>query len=29
MNTPQIFNFEQNEVRTVLVNNEPYFVGKD
>ncbi|HBM8031503.1 TPA: phage antirepressor, partial [Enterococcus faecium] len=28
MNTPQIFNFEQNEVRTVLVNNEPYFVGK-
>ncbi|GKS55036.1 phage antirepressor KilAC domain-containing protein [Enterococcus mundtii] len=29
MNTPQIFNFEQNEVRTILVNNEPYFVGKD
>ncbi|HBM5886522.1 TPA: phage antirepressor [Enterococcus faecium] len=29
MNTPQIFNFEQNEVRTVLVNDEPYFVGKD
>ncbi|EGP5587743.1 MULTISPECIES: phage antirepressor KilAC domain-containing protein [Enterococcus] len=29
MNTPQIFNFEQNEVRTVLVNEEPYFVGKD
>lgn len=29
MNTPQIFNFEQNEVRTILVNGEPYFVGKD
>lgn len=29
MNKPQIFNFEQNEVRTILVNNEPYFVGKD
>ncbi len=25
----QIFNFEQNEVRTILVNNEPFFVGKD
>lgn len=29
MNTPQIFSFEHNEVRTVLVNDEPYFVGKD
>lgn len=29
MNTPQIFNFEQNEVRTILVNDEPFFVGKD
>lgn len=29
MNTPQIFNFEQNEVRTVLVNDEPYFIGKE
>lgn len=29
MNTPQIFNFGQQEVRTVLLNNEPYFVGKD
>lgn len=29
MNTPQIFSFEQNEVRTILVNDEPYFVGKD
>ena len=29
MNTPQIFNFEQNEVGTILVNDEPYFVGKD
>lgn len=29
MNTPQIFNFEQNEVRTVVINDEPYFIGKD
>ena len=29
MFTPQIFAFEQNEVRTILVNDEPYFVGKD
>lgn len=29
MNELQVFNFEQNEVRTVLVNDEPYFVGKD
>lgn len=29
MNTPQIFNFEENEVRTVLVDDEPYFVAKD
>lgn len=29
MNTPQIFKFEETEVRTVLVNEEPYFVGKD
>ncbi|MBL4988403.1 bro family toxin-antitoxin system, toxin component [Enterococcus xinjiangensis] len=29
MNQPQIFNFEQNKVRTILVNDEPYFVGKD
>ncbi|MCV2505677.1 phage antirepressor [Melissococcus plutonius] len=29
MNTPQIFNFEQNEVRTVLLNDKPYFVGRD
>ncbi|AZP93531.1 anti-repressor protein [Enterococcus sp. DIV1288f] len=29
MNQPQIFYFEQNEVRTILVNDEPYFVGKD
>ncbi|HAQ1195944.1 TPA: phage antirepressor [Enterococcus faecium] len=29
MNTPQIFSFEQHEVRTILVNDEPYFVGKD
>lgn len=29
MSTPQIFNFEKNEVRTFLVNDEPCFVGKD
>lgn len=29
MSIPQIFNFEKNEVRTFLVNDEPYFVGKD
>lgn len=29
MSTPQIFNFEKHEVRMVLVNDEPYFVGKD
>lgn len=29
MNELQIFNFEKAEVRTVMVNNEPYFVGKD
>lgn len=25
----QIFNFNKHEVRTLLINNEPYFVGKD
>ncbi|MCD5140416.1 MULTISPECIES: BRO family protein [Mammaliicoccus] len=25
----QIFNFNSNEVRTVVVNEEPYFVGND
>lgn len=29
MNQLEIFNFENNEVRTVLVDDEPYFVGKD
>lgn len=29
MNSPQIFNFDQHEVRTVVINDEPYFVGKD
>ena len=29
MNELQIFNFKQNEVRTLLINDEPYFVGKD
>lgn len=25
----QLFNFEGQQVRTIVVNNEPYFVGKD
>lgn len=29
MNSIQVFNFERNDIRTVMVNNEPYFVGKD
>ncbi|MGI1808128.1 phage antirepressor [Pediococcus pentosaceus] len=29
MNELQNFNFEGNEVRTVLINDEPYFIGKD
>lgn len=29
MDTLQTFNFESNEVRTLLINNEPLFVGKD
>lgn len=26
---PQLFNFHGQNVRTVIINNEPYFVGKD
>ena len=29
MNNLQEFNFKGNNVRTVQVDNEPYFVGKD
>jgi len=29
MNTPQIFNFEQVKVRMIIVDDIPYFVGKD
>lgn len=29
MNELQIFSFDSNEVRTLVVNEEPYFVGKD
>lgn len=29
MNQLEVFNFESNEVRTVLIDDEPYFVGKD
>lgn len=28
-NNLQIFNFKGNEVRTVTINDQPYFVGKD
>ena len=28
-NEVKTFNFESNEVRTVLIDNEPWFVGKD
>lgn len=28
-NNLQVFNFESNEVRTLLINNEPWFVGRD
>ena len=29
MNTMQIFNFENSDVRTHVINDEPWFVGKD
>ena len=29
MNQLQVFNFEEQEVRTQVINNEPWFVGKD
>ncbi len=29
MNSPQLFNFEGNRVRTILMNGEPWFVLKD
>ena len=29
MNNLQLFDFEGNEVRTLRINDEPYFVGKD
>lgn len=29
MNEVQLFNFESREVRSLLLNNEPWFVGKD
>lgn len=29
MNEVQVFNFEANEVRTVVINSEAWFVGKD
>lgn len=29
MNNLQTFNFEEQEVRTQIINNEPWFVGKD
>ena len=29
MNDLQLFNFKGNQVRTVLIEDEPYFIGKD
>ena len=29
MNEPQLFNFHEQQVRTLIINNKPYFVGKD
>lgn len=29
MSNLQVFNFHQNEVRTIIINNEPYFVLAD
>lgn len=29
MNNLEVFNFESKEVRTLLIDNEPWFVGKD
>lgn len=29
MNNLQLFNFEGNKVRTLKIDDEPYFVGKD
>lgn len=29
MSNIQIFNFKENQVRTILINGEPYFVGND
>lgn len=29
MNNLEVFNFENEEVRSLLINNEPWFVGKD
>lgn len=29
MNNLQLFNFENNQLRTLLINNEPWFLGKD
>ena len=29
MNKLQVFNFEENNVRTLTIEDEPYFVGKD
>lgn len=29
MNEVQLFNFENHEVRSLLINSEPWFIGKD
>ena len=29
MNEPQLFNFKGQQVRTMTLNDEPYFIGRD
>lgn len=29
MNELRVFNFNESQIRTLLINNEPYFIGKD
>lgn len=29
MNLPQIFNYAENQIRIIAIDNEPWFVAKD
>ena len=29
VNEPQLFNFHGQQVRTMTINDEPYFIGRD